>query len=83
MTPNNTPNYTQFVKHPKTHPITPIIEILQPQPRGVRSLENGHLQVAYSAEILTMRSKIHRATLSKTALRKKLMLAFSKASNID
>jgi hypothetical protein len=27
MTRSDTPNYTQFVKHPKTRPFTPIIEI--------------------------------------------------------
>src|SRR5437879_3566440 len=41
MTPNITPNYTQFVQHPKTNPFTPIIETLQPQPSGC-----GHLKVA-------------------------------------
>jgi len=33
-TPDDTPNYTQFVKRPKKRPFTPIIEILPPHSNG-------------------------------------------------
>jgi hypothetical protein len=85
MTPNNTPNYTQFVDTQNHAHLHPLSKSFSHSLAGALKLKASICRSSTPPGILTTRSEIHRATLSKRRCGqvKKLMPAFRKASNVD